>query len=753
MSTTAPDERFTTYSPSVATTDFPTLFPIFANNDLSVYVDGAERSDFTVTATYVDGVSNDAKVIMDSGVTGSVVVVGNRDPRRQNRFGAGAMPVRDVNLAFDTIEGEMQEARRDINRSHKAPFGSEGGVFSAEDIGNAQSYAEIALAAAQQAQLFAYGVIPNRAALKAVDTTKQQYATISQEGGRNGSFVWQSGNYSAQVAADTSEGIYIKADAVPASLGAWVRVLGDSVNVAWFGASGDGIVDEIDSFTAAKAAAVSLKKKIHIPGGVHKISSPWSLGDAVGLVVEGDGIKATQLIPAGNFSAVMTFNSSSAYITVSDLTIYTSGTTTQCAILGVDATVIRFSKCEFDGDLTGDLVYSNGQNVDFDKCSWYLRSRNTWGINFDTYNQNGGVTDCRFGGPGSGVRITHTLTPGSNRVEGIKFTGSYWINTGPYNIDVGDSLLTTITGCVLDQATDSSLIIRAGAQMVAVSNSWLGLRYMLDGTPVITRSGSVATATMPSPHFLTTGKTVRIAGAAQPEYNGNFSVTVTGPNSFTFNVTGSPASPATGAISVRRPGQPVFINPDAGNSHEFDNCKFHCGDNGVVASGSAINRVNGLSITNCHFYEAYSSSLQLDSALNCVIADNIDFGSPANGSWITSGTFAGGGDYQFSNNKWYPHSPAVFHAGSAYKWNNDSGIVGNTRGVSPALGGAASAVVIPHGIDPVIAAALGVHATVTARNIEAVDSYVTNFNASNFTVGIAISSINHRFDYTAWCGN
>ncbi|WP_421611910.1 SGNH/GDSL hydrolase family protein [Agrobacterium tumefaciens] len=130
MSTTAPDERITTYNPVVPTTEFPVLFPIFANNDLSVYLDGVERFDFTVTASYDEGVSNNAKVIMNTGVTGSVIIVGERDPRRQNRFlNGGPLPIKDMNLAFDALEGEMQEARRDIKRSVRSEIGQPGFIL------------------------------------------------------------------------------------------------------------------------------------------------------------------------------------------------------------------------------------------------------------------------------------------------------------------------------------------------------------------------------------------------------------------------------------------------------------------------------------------------------------------------------------------------------------------------------------------------------------------------------------------------
>ncbi len=397
------------------------------------------------------------------------------------------MPVRDVNLAFDTIEGEMQEARRDINRSHKAPFGSEGGVFSAEDIGNAQSYAEIALAAAQQAQLSAYGVIPNRAALKAVDTTKQQYATISQEGGRNGSFVWQTGNYSAQVAADTSEGIYVKANAVPANLGAWVRQAGFNVaptNVKWFGAVGDGIADDTVAIIAAKSFASAHDKYLEIPGGNYKITAPIPLTDKVGFKVFGTGMHATRLFASGNFSGIFTFNDTSLYMSVEGLSLDTTGTTTRCAFIGLNATVIRFSGIYFRGNLTGDLVYSNGQNIDFDKCTFQVDAAATWGVNFDCYNQNSGIIDCRVGGIGQGFRITNALTPGLNRVEGVKFNHNYFVNTGLTNIQIGNSLLTLVSNCVCDQATSIGIEVRDGANSWSIENNWIGGRTPFTGACV-----------------------------------------------------------------------------------------------------------------------------------------------------------------------------------------------------------------------------------------------------------------------------
>ena len=63
----------------------------------------------------------------------------------------------------------------------------------------------------------------------------------------------------------------------------------------------------------------------------------------------------------------------------------------------------------------------------------------------------------------------------------------------------------------------------------------------------ITRSGSTATVTHTT-HGLETGDIVVIRGADQPEYNGPFVITVTTVNAYTYTVSGTPTTPATGTI-------------------------------------------------------------------------------------------------------------------------------------------------------------------------------------------------------------
>lgn len=64
----------------------------------------------------------------------------------------------------------------------------------------------------------------------------------------------------------------------------------------------------------------------------------------------------------------------------------------------------------------------------------------------------------------------------------------------------------------------------------------------------ITRSSQTATVTTSGAHGLTSGDTVLIDGAVEAEYNGTFVITVLSTTTFSYTVSGSPSTPATGTI-------------------------------------------------------------------------------------------------------------------------------------------------------------------------------------------------------------
>jgi hypothetical protein len=77
----------------------------------------------------------------------------------------------------------------------------------------------------------------------------------------------------------------------------------------------------------------------------------------------------------------------------------------------------------------------------------------------------------------------------------------------------------------------------------------------------ITSAGFTATVTTTANHGLSSTDNVRIEGATQTEYNGNYSITVTGVNTFTYTFAGSVTSPATGTITWIRIFQPLAGSP------------------------------------------------------------------------------------------------------------------------------------------------------------------------------------------------
>ncbi|RZN21126.1 hypothetical protein [Bradyrhizobium sp. Leo121] len=117
--------------------------------------------------------------------------------------------------------------------------------------------------------------VADRSALKALDTTKDTVAYLT-EPGRQGLFVWRSGDYSGQVTNDPNEGVYIKATAVVATSGAWVRDGAwqtDGVDPRWFGAKFDwnGTTGTDDS--AAIQAWVNFLVASGAPGAVPGLTS------------------------------------------------------------------------------------------------------------------------------------------------------------------------------------------------------------------------------------------------------------------------------------------------------------------------------------------------------------------------------------------------------------------------------------------------------------------------------------------------
>lgn len=152
---------------------------------------------------------------------------------------------------------------------------------------------------------------------------------------------------------------------------------------------------------------------------------------------------------------------------------------------------------------------------------------NTSGLPFFDYHIEGGVTKLVIVN-GFDSNMIWDGTSITNFAEYVSDVGASktWVSGTQFSLNVGTSGTTnypTSRSIRITFSTTSALSITS-----------------------ITRASSTATVTTAAANNLVTGDYVTISGATQPEYNGTFQITSTGASTFTYTVSGTPATPATG---------------------------------------------------------------------------------------------------------------------------------------------------------------------------------------------------------------
>lgn len=178
-----------------------------------------------------------------------------------------------------------------------------------------------------------------RADLKGINTNNRTVVVL-KEPGREGLFVWTLGDYSAHITADIQEGVFIKADAVLTSVGAWVRVFAQSLNIKWFGALGNNSNDDTPAINAAKAVAAlfTTNVSLFIPAGLYRLTSAVTDFNRA-ITVRGEGKRNSILLPVGTVGlAIRGTDSRAADVTFENFSINGSGMTAG------DALVIDFTQ-------------------------------------------------------------------------------------------------------------------------------------------------------------------------------------------------------------------------------------------------------------------------------------------------------------------------------------------------------------------------------------------------------------------------
>jgi len=201
----------------------------------------------------------------------------------RTNLGLGTAATTDATAYATAAQGVLADSAVQPGDPELVPVGGTAGQVLGAGDGTTREWVN-----AGAGDMIAASVFPeNRTALKALDPAENTVAFL-KEVGRAGQFIWRTGDYSTQIAADTAEGVYIKADAVVATAGAWVRIY-NRLLVSYFGASPSAsAADNVTAFQAAIDFAQANGGALHIPGGVYSLNAGLVISSVIRLT--GDGM-------------------------------------------------------------------------------------------------------------------------------------------------------------------------------------------------------------------------------------------------------------------------------------------------------------------------------------------------------------------------------------------------------------------------------------------------------------------------------
>lgn len=276
-----------------------------------VATDEGTGSPNVVEATSVHPISESALVLLNifETNTGTPVTV---------QFNGGPVYTVKTNSGNDPAAGGLQGGMLVLGRVSGSTFRLVTDQISTAII----AQAEAVLEQVEDVRDVVLGAVPNvfsptRTALKALNTATTTAAYLT-EAGREGQFLWRTGDYTARIASDLREILYIKADAVSAGSGAWVRQGGwavSGVNVEWAGTAHDGTTDDSVPIQAAinlgygvnfgpysyKATGLTVANENQAIRGVGRKTRILDASNTADLFIVGDGSNAIRGVSFKDF--------------------------------------------------------------------------------------------------------------------------------------------------------------------------------------------------------------------------------------------------------------------------------------------------------------------------------------------------------------------------------------------------------------------------------------------------------------------
>lgn len=195
-----------------------------------------------------------------------------------------------------------------------------------------------------------------------------------------------------------------------------------------------------------------------------------------------------------------------------------------------------------NGDAIGDEFNSYDWEYDLDTGGGYSGS---W-----TSLDMDGTAESNLVGesvdPSAGFKIKVRATRNSVDLSNPQPIMSFWINTTTTRAAQRDNLHPIAIVPVQVSFIDIDTLLGIES-VVVLLKAGAGGPLPVNATVSITRSGSIATVSHAT-HGLKTGLKVEISGAVESEYNGLKTITKIDNNSYSFPVSGTPTTPATGTI-------------------------------------------------------------------------------------------------------------------------------------------------------------------------------------------------------------
>lgn len=268
---------------------------------------------------------------------------------------------------------------------------------------------------------------------------------------------------------------------------------------------------------------------------------------------------------------------------------------------------LEITGVEFDGD-ESSITMKNSTDITMINATSRLKDVSIIGsVKWHSYSSINnvnvdGVLEFTQGGTYnlSGCIIDEvTNTSGSNIIINASNGTSINTNTGP-NITINNAVSISV-GVKNTAGTNIP-----NANVLITSDSGGSLPYLSPIT--IARSGSIATVTHSS-HGRTSNEYMIIRGADQTEYCGLKQITVVDSNTYTFNVSGTPTTPATGTIT----GTSVVLTGLTDANGEITNAGFnYMADQpikGTVRKGTSEPYYQSSIITGLITSAGYSSTI------------------------------------------------------------------------------------------------------------------------------------------------